>query len=62
VEVEVGEEVGAAVEVVVTAVEGMEGVAKKGELVRKSFKMFKSKRFERTRIFCNTVDVQEHER
>ena len=55
-----GEEVGAAVEgvkVVVTAAEDMEDVAKKGELVRKSFKMFKSKIFEGTRIVCNAVDV-----
>ena len=41
-----GEEVEAGVEgakVVVTAAEDMEDVAKKGELVRKSFRTFKSK-------------------
>ena len=60
-----GEEVGVAVEgvkVVVTAAEDMEDVAKKGELVRKSFKTFKSKRFEGTRIVRNAVDVQERGR
>ena len=60
-----GEEVGAAVEgvkVVVTAAEAMEDVAKKGEPVRKSFKTFKSKRFEGTRIVCDAVDVQERGR
>ena len=60
-----GEEVGAVVEgvkVVVTAAEDMKDVAKKGELVRKSFKAFKSKRFEGTRIVCNAVDVQERGR
>jgi len=61
----VGEEVGAAVEgveVVVTAAEDIEDVAKKGEVVRKNFKTFKSKRFEGTRIVCNAVDVQERGR
>jgi hypothetical protein len=53
-------EVGMAIEgvgVVVMVVEGVEDVAKKGELVRKSFKTFKSKKFEGTRIVCNAVDV-----
>ena len=55
-----GEEVRAAVKgVVVAAAEDMEDVAKKGELVRKSFKTFKSKKFEGTRIVCNAVDVRD---
>lgn len=60
-----GEEVRAAVEgvkVVVAAAEDMEDAAKKGELVRKIFKTFKSKKFEGTRIVCNAVDVQERGR
>jgi len=61
----VGEEVRAAVkgvEVVVAAAEDMKDVAKKGELVRKSFKTFKRKKFEGTRIVCNAVDFQERGR